>query len=360
MPDPVNNLTQEGGDRYAARRSMIAVIAASLAEAPDDEIREAFHMADWRAVSPEKRARYAAHFAPLVHDAINEGLRQALASGRLNLPGFGVFEYGRGRGELFPVQVAGIPCQRAQMIRETVTFEESLGNYEGAPIVGPIAQGGFSGFYAWGDFDVSPVGVFDVSAGIKSEATFEKSRPDGSVDLWVVNALDRVAVIGRCHIDRAQSPAVSWLEVLDGDLGEGAIQGKLTPGDFRKAAAGRLDRARFFQLYDGWPNVESFADAAYWGNEWAGPVGLWAEGFPRERWVEKVPAAVGGGYQYREIEWLTRAGWMERYGQSIEAFRAAGCIVPGDLAGDGAQPLRVYAKFDRAFIDDLNTDTPGY
>lgn len=349
------NLTQEGGDRFAARRAMIAVIAESLAEGSDEEIREAFHLPKWRAISPARRARYAEYFAPRIYAAMVAGMRRGLVEGRLDIGGFGVFEWARGRGELFPVTVGG-PCYRARMLKETVTFTESSGNYMGEPITGTVPAGQFTG--PWdGDGEVSQVGVFEV-LGKKSEAVLTKTRTNGAVAVLTVNALDRVAVLGRAHTDRSVSPPVSWLEIIDGDLPAGYAAGKLTAGDVRAALEWRIPARRFFDLLDGYPKIMTHAAAVFGGYEWAGPVSLWAEGFPRVRWVERVVNAQGVA-QYLEIEWLTRAEWIQRYGAYYDDYLDDGAIVPSDaIIGERGLPLRVYAKFDVEFIDELQLAEP--
>lgn len=350
-----DNLTQEGGDRFEARRAMIAVIEESLAESPDEEIREAFNLPTWRAISPARRARYAEYFAPRIYAAMIAGMRKGLGEGTLDIDGFGVFEWARGRGELFPVTVNG-PCNRARMLKETMTFAESSGNYMGEPIVGTVPAGLFSG--PWdGDGELSAVGVFEVW-GKKSEAVLTKTRTDDAEYVLTVNALDRVAVLGRAHTDRTVSPPVSWLEIIDGDLPAGFAAGKLTAGDVRAALGWRLPARRFFDLIDGYPKIMTHAAAVLGGYEWAGPIGLWSEGFPRVRWVERVVNAQGVA-QYLEIEWLTRGEWIHRYGAYYDDYLDDGAIVPSDnIIGERALPLRVYAKFDVEFIDELQPVEP--
>lgn len=371
----VENLTQEGGDRFAAAAPMIAAIAAALAEAPEDEIREAFGMGAWRAVTPERRARYGEYFAPKVYWAMIRGMQQGVDSGKLDIKGFAAFDKGEPGGELFPVTDYG-PCVEANMFEVDVTLspgddefggEMPSGVREGSRI--EWTQGAINERDVW----ASEYAVIDDGAGLFAVRGGHELRLDyGGFVEEKITVVAGLAVIGH----QVQNGS-RWDLVIEDGAPE--IAGRVVRGSVSSWAAA-------FPVWNPLDVVHVKRDVAYlnrvysaWAvNAWAGRLAegvlapaavhsldfgdkplaapAWVNCFPRKKMIARVDIDSGAGVEsrYRVVRWIDRAQWMAWYGAGFDDWLEMGCVVPGELVGDRGPGRKIYAKFKPAFIAALN------
>ena len=380
-------LSREGGDRYAAGDWLLPAVAASLALADDDEIRAAFGMGAWRAVTEAHRARYGEYFAPKVARAVGAEMVAGLNTGRLAIKDFAIFEKpGFGDGELFPI-ADGWPVRESDMVLVDVTIapgpDDDLtvrDSYEGRwerwrdGVAGNVVEG-FCEEYAglaWGvhptdqEFFVVPVrrslvldygGLLErtlnvvgglVVRGYVSEVHYNPESPNSyRYDLQVTDKapafsglvpFSPVADLGFGGPFQAweyvRAPAEFWGAVYSASYVE-AFAGRLAEGVLSAGAVHRLE----------WGDVPLEA-------------GAWVNCFPRTKWIAGFDVTVGGepSRVYHPVEWLSRRDWMFRFEHHLAALVADGRAVPAGLVGERMPPGRVYAKFAPSFLADLNDE----
>lgn len=390
----IETLTQEGGNRWADKGPVLAAIEAALALAPDDEIREAFGLGDWRVVTEAHRTRYGEYFAPKVYKSIMESMWSGLAGGRLAVKDFATFTAaGVGEGELFPVSSFGA-CREVDMVLVDVTIAPHSENdlsikqtYEGSwsrwrdGIVGNVVEGFCAEYasYPWGagiseavEFFVVPAklafildygGLLQVERRVVGGLAVKGHintvfYGDGGLNVRNDLVIDDAApeLVGPLRqggaiysVSTAQSfggPLRAWEYVrepldaysiysnrqIDALAGKTA-EGMLLAGDVHRVAWGDLPL-----------NVEA------WGNC-----------FPRKKWVVRIEHEGGSGLvtSYEPVQWVNRTQWEASYGSHRAEFEALGCVVPEPLVGERAPPVRVYASFAPSFVADLNDGPAG-
>lgn len=389
-----DNLTQEGGDRYAAVAPILAAVRAAIAAAPDDEIRGAFGLGDWRVVTPGHRARYGEYFAPKVYGAMVDAMAGAVAGGRLAIRDFAVFEKGPAPvGELFPVTTWG-PCIAAEMIEVDVTIAPGGDDYTGGGVSGVLvgdygewADGGVINHH-YGDW----IGLSNVPAGVTALTPpgLELAAARGRIRLMldygglmqleqtVVSALlvwgERVP--GRLASNGAASSwdfmVVNGAPPIDGmvnaatwgdDNGYGPYQQVNWIGD--RLWLGSLYSAAWVDQWIGSSAAgalpSSDVHALAWGEKTI-PAAGWAGCFPRKKWIVRGESIGPGGQtveRYRPVEWIKREQWFARYGGRFDDWVELGAVVPAELVGGSEPARRIYAKFAPSFVEELNPELPG-
>lgn len=385
-----DNLTRAGGSRYEAPDAAImAAIVRALSEAPDDEIRAAFGLGDWRVVTDAHRARYGAYFAPKVYREMVEAMSSARLAGDLNIRGFAKFTKSAMRGELFPVSSAG-PCNRDDMQLVDVTIAPGEDDYQGGGVSGVITGQradliGSVISYTYGDWGgvlvssreraqldaLLPAGLELASVRRGVKLVLDYGGLFESI-LWVVTAflVWGVKVPGRYVSGGVVS---EWdFEVVNGAppydgvfFGYGAVHSGFGPHQevywqndamnmSRLSSAAWVDR----YLNSSAPGVLSSANVhrMAFGDKTIAAAG-WAGCFPRKKWVVMTGQRVIGGVsvpQYEPVSWITRLQWMTRYDRRIGQYEAAGAVVPAELVGDRSGGVRYYTSFAPEFIEAIN------
>lgn len=385
------NLIQTGGNRYAeASPEIMAAIAGALAEASDDEIREAFGLGAWRAVTEAHRARYGQYFAPRVYRAMVENMRAAQLAGDLSIRGFAKFTRGFMKGELFPVTAYG-PCAEADMQQVDVTIAPGEDDYAGGGVSGVLmgdyaewvnGVGGAINHYFgdWAELSSIPPAVADLT-------------PPGLV---LAGARGRIRLLldygGLLQVEHSMMSALLvWGERVPGRL---ASNGAVSSWDL--------------QVVNGAPPIDGMVNAATWGawgmygphaqvnwigdllflgrcysagwvDQWLGasapgalpssdvhalawgektiPAAGWAGCFPRKKWIARTERLGGNGQMmdvWSPVEWITRAQWFALYGSILGELEAAGRIVPAELVGDRAGGVRHFVSFAPEFVEAIN------
>lgn len=392
-------LTQDGGDRWAAAAPIRAAIAAALGAAPDDEIREAFGLAEWRAVTAAHRARYGEHFEPIVYREMVRAMRLGVGGwgGKLAIKDFAVFQREAMAGELFPVTQYG-PCIAADMFEVDVTisagdgdFVEVRGEYEGrwARWLDPETRNTVEGFPAeWyslitgiqiesASYFVVPGEVslvldysgylerkIQVVAGllVRGQAVPSASPGGGGEAYYKLVVSDAAPeILGRVQFNAGPEisfggPYQNWVLgrpyfksgavfsrfAVDAVAGR-AAEGLLSPGAVHDVnAAG-----------SGIPQAMALDGGSVW-NYGGHPLGAesWGGCFPRKKKLCRV--SVGGVEHFEVVDWIGRAQWLAWYGGGLAEWVEAGAVVPGELVGERYPGGRIYAKFAPAFVAALN------
>lgn len=387
----IENLTREGGDRYAAAAPVIAAIKRALGEgATDGEIREAFGMGDWRVVTEAHRVRYGEYFAERVYWAVVRGMSDGMRGGGvLNIKGFARFSSAGMASELFPVQ-AGIPCPAGDMQRVEVTISPGEDDCGGA-----VPSGVVIGDWAeWSAGIGSTVNHYfgDWMAATNIPGLVRDMTPEGLELATVRGRIRLVLDWGGLYVETRT--------VVSGLL----VWGRRVPGaTLENGAVTRWD----FEIVNGAPPIDGVFNAstvpnfgyspsrpvnfigeqvgqfavasAAWVGQWVGaraegvlssanvhalawgektiPAAGWAACFPRSKWVVRRSYLDGHGQpvdRWLPVDWIGRAEWLRRFGDDAEAWAAEGVEVPGELIGDRAPGVRIYASFAPDFVADLN------
>lgn len=378
----VDNLIQEGGDRYAAGNAYKAIlldaVKAALMTVSDVDIREAFGMGKWRVVTAEHKARFAAVKAPLVLDAILAGMIEGVAGGKLAIAGFMTIEVGEEpEGELFPVCALGV-CHPDGMVLADVTL--TAGADDGLSVKGQY-DGRWARFteYGWVEGFPEEYAVIDAAAGLYAVPGKITMMLDyGGYFVEARRVVDGLAVRG--HIED---------QALDG----GYLKHNLVVDDARPDVSGVVPFAGYSQPGFGGPYQQWILGRPYYMPGYpsrvfslrevelmagrlaesvlasqkihaldadAKPLDLaaWKNCFPRQKWIcgiDRININTGRVEKvYSKVEWINRANWMARYNGARAALKAAGYIVPEDLKNAVTSRRRIYAKFAKEFIDAVN------
>jgi hypothetical protein len=388
-----DNLTQEGGDRYADAAQVIAAIAEALKASPEGEIREAFGLGEWRVVTEAHRERYAEYFAPRAYWAMVRAMRRGMMDGAvLNIKGFARFSSAVATGELFPI-AEGLPCVAGDMSRVDVTIAPGDDDCSGAAPSGVMlgdraawaAQvgGPINHYYGdWGATTIMPGWVHDMTPEGLELATV-RGKISLVLDWGGLHVQKLVVVSGllvwgrRVPGEVTQNGAVTrWdFEIVDGAPGiEGVFNASTVPaygygphqqvtfigepvGQTAVCSAAWL--ARWIEARAEGVLSSSDVHALAWGDKTI-PAAGWAACFPRSKWVVKKSYLNGIGQwvdRWVPVGWIRRPEWWRRFGGHAAEWAAAGVEVPEELVGDRAPPVRIYASFAPGFVADLNEVT---
>lgn len=392
-------LTQLGGDRWAAAAPIRAAIAAALGAAPDDEIREAFGLAEWRAVTAEHRARYGEYFQPKVYRALVEAMRSGLGGwgDRLAIKDFAVFKREEMAEELFPVTKYG-PCIAADMFEVDVTIsagaDDSVsvkGLYEGRwarwhPEHGNIiegfpaeyygvafgADGDYSGYFVvpgqvslvmnYSGFIEKTIKVVE-GLIVKGVAVKEQSPSGGEEDYWRLQVSDPAPnILGRVDVGVPLpigfgGPYQEWVlgrpyftktGLAFSKFAIDSVSGKSAEGLLKPGAVHDVNSAG-----DGIPQKIMLGENEFW-NYGGYPLGAenWAGCFPRKKKICRVQ--VGGVEHFEVVDWISRAQWVAWYGAGMAQWVASGAVVPRELVGERYPGGRIYATFAPSFVAAIN------
>lgn len=392
-------LTQLGGDRWAAAAPIREAIAEALGVAPDDEIREAFGLAEWRAVTEEHRARYGEYFQPKVYRALVEAMRLGLGGwgGKLAIKDFAVFQREAMGEQLYPVTKYG-PCIAADMFEVDVTighgeddFVSVRGEYEGrwGRWLDPETKNTVEGFPAefYGLVSGASIGVeshfvvpgeislvldysgyiekkIQVVAGLVVKGVAEQAPMPGGSDAtyYKLVVTDHAPeILGRLHFDTPApssfgGPYQAWVLgrqyfksgavfsrfAIDSVLDRTA-EGLLSPGAVHDVNSEGVGIPRQIMI-DGAP-VWNYGGFPLGAENWAGC-------FPRKKKICRVQ--VGGVEHFEVVDWIARAQWVAWYGAGMAQWVARGAVVPGELVGERYSGGRIYATFAPSFVAALN------
>lgn len=378
----IDNLTQEGGDRYAAgnayRLILLDAVKAALMTVSDADVREAFGMGQWRVVTAEHKARYAVVKSPLVLDAILAGMIDGVKGGKLAIAGFLTIELGdEPEGELFPVCALGV-CHPDGMVRADVTL--TAGADDGLA-VRAVYEGRWARFINNGVVEGYPdeYAVIDAAAGLYVVPGKITMRLDyGGHLVETRRVVDGLAVRGHIVGQVIEGGNIRYDLVVDDarpDIAGAVSFAGYVPagfgGPYQSWVLGRpffmpgSSPSRVFSLRSveamACKRAESVLTAKKIHSLDADgkplDIAAWSNCFPRDKWICGLDRAKpGGGTEkvYSLVNWINRAKWMTLYGSARAALKAAGYIVPEDLAGLTTQGRRIYAKFAKEFVDALN------
>ena len=385
------NLTRAGGSRYeAAPPAIMAAIVGALAEASDDEIREAFGLGPWRVVTEAHRTRYGEYFAPRVYREMVKAMRTAQLEGNLSIKGFAKFTRGLMKGELFPVTAYG-PCIAADMQQVDVTIAPGDDDYTGGGVSG-LLRGDRA---AWSAGQGSAInhyfGDWIELSGIPPEVA--ALTPPGLV---LAGARGRIRLMldygGLLQVEQSVvSALLVWGERVPGEY---ASNGAISAWDLRvENGAPPIDGMVNAATWGGWgmygpyQPVNWIGDllflgscySAAWVDQWIGaraegvlassdvhsmawgektiPAAGWAGCFPRKKWIARTERLGGNGQMvdvWLPVEWVTRAHWFASYGGYFEELKAAGAVVPAELVGDRAGGVRYFSSFAPEFVEAIN------
>lgn len=353
-----------GGDRWAGRRALEAVIAQSLAaDLSDDDVRKALGKDFDFVVSDAARLLVASRKAGRVYDLIFETIKvQALAGEKVYLSGLGVFGLSESEGVLagavHPVGVNSGPLVAGWELRKE-TREAVLicgDNKAGAGAAWSFGSEWLS--WSLGEFliiDAPYLPTWGAAAGeglitffrIKSQLIRVSSPLRGASYFRSVGGF--LAVVKGCfHVVGGRS----YLEILSGDSSELKAAANAFYGyDYAGSAAGAWLAGAAERVG---VDAESMPDAAAYSSEdLPGMSAAWMlKAYPREVVMMGMEGSAAGHLSWGPVEWLSGDEFRERFRWSRDSLIAQGYDWP-ELPIKRNKNKRMVCRFDDAFKSEV-------
>lgn len=339
MPLPNVPPVGEGGDRYAGRKAMIAIIRTALeASLRDYEIRRYFKMEPDEVITEARRRRMARHKAMRVWQGIVSGVKEGLMiGGAVHLPGFmtlekKVYTLPTGdlipHGTLLPIGEYGELVSRASLKTREIKAEHVDGNYRGGLL--PLVDGCIKDALGWARMYNQEVNYTsplpapaDPVTGIRGysfEGTF-LATPQNKLRLttWIDGA--------QTYARTVDIPC--WLLV------KGKTFDPTNGGEILEVTSQDFPLWGVFSDYlwatpATWVAKERYTPPS-WGSGvselgW-GPAEMWRNCYPRRDtvyWKNYSFTPPGWG----EVEWLTAHEWWKKYGAGVADYAEYDLAIP--------------------------------